>query len=175
MKIKDLLKEIEENNLPPDADISFEMYSGCCGDVEYLETCDIVSYNDESFKSLQIRFRSLPGYTSCIKAGATHRDSVALARARTALVKQIYKLENSGTLGAYEQRDCIKILESSGYHRLKPKVAITCRFPIHPASFSNEKNTYRVSFFSVREALNYKKSLEISGAITILERIKNEK
>lgn len=73
MTIKELKEKIA--NMPDDATISFEMYSGCCGDVEYLELSD--TDESEPYKtftgSLRFFFASLPGYHSCIQAGGTIR------------------------------------------------------------------------------------------------------
>lgn len=74
MKVKELKELLSK--VSDDADVSFQMRSGCCGDVEYME----VAYTDdyEPSKSIpeghvSITFESLPGYKSCIQAGGTIR------------------------------------------------------------------------------------------------------
>lgn len=69
VKVKDLLEELR--GLPEDANISIQLDSGCCGDVEYLEINTIDSYAPSKHYegSINIRCNSLPGYESCISAG----------------------------------------------------------------------------------------------------------
>lgn len=74
LKIKDLLEEIKNNNLKPEDEIDIEMYSGCCGDLEFMEIddLDVLEINKEK-KVLRIYLNSLEGYYSCLQVGETKR------------------------------------------------------------------------------------------------------
>lgn len=71
MKAKEL-KELV-NQLSDEDDILFNIDSGCCGDYEELEVHDL-----DLFKSFErfliVRFKSLPGYRSCLQVGCTKRQ-----------------------------------------------------------------------------------------------------
>jgi hypothetical protein len=73
--LKELLKQID--GMPDDASVGFNMQSGCCGDTEQMRVQSVNVYTKE--KSLidwvEIRFESLPGYETCIQAGATLKGS----------------------------------------------------------------------------------------------------
>lgn len=69
MKIKDLLKEIEENNLDPETEICFSMDIGCCGDQMELEVSDYDNYDMSNF--FKISFHSIEGYHSCRQSSET--------------------------------------------------------------------------------------------------------
>lgn len=73
MKIKELKEMIA--NMPDDADLSFQMQSGCCGEFEEMEISytDIYEPHRDWQGSLLFRFHALPGYKSCIQAGGTIR------------------------------------------------------------------------------------------------------
>jgi len=68
MKIKELKDAIA--NLNDDAEISFLMDSGCCSETETMVANDLETYENSA---LIVRFNSLPGYKSCLQAGATKR------------------------------------------------------------------------------------------------------
>lgn len=72
MKVSDLKRQIAD--LPDDADLFFNMASGCCGDHETLEIWDTApgTYNGKSW--LVFYFNSLPGYRTCRQAGDTIRE-----------------------------------------------------------------------------------------------------
>lgn len=77
MKIKEL-KELL-NSLPEsmdDQEIYSVMSSGCCGDTEDLEQLEVDYYlPSKGFNGmLRLTYSSLPGYRSCIQAGATKRQ-----------------------------------------------------------------------------------------------------
>ena len=68
MKVKELRDLIA--NLKDDADVSFLMDSGCCGDYEDMTAYDSEAYEDSS---LVIRLNSLPGYKTCRTASNTRK------------------------------------------------------------------------------------------------------
>lgn len=68
MKIKELRDQIA--NLKDDAEITFLMNSGCCGDYETMIAYDSDSHGDSL---LLIYFEALPGYRSCRTAANTSK------------------------------------------------------------------------------------------------------
>ena len=91
MKVKDLIKELQEAN--QEAEVTFSIYEGCCGDREYLEVVDTdfdecLQYNSKSelvpskyFPNgrFEVVFDALDFMTSCRSAG-TARDAVKKMR-----------------------------------------------------------------------------------------------
>jgi hypothetical protein len=61
-------------SLPDDTDVWFSMLSGCCGDFEEMVLSEIdVEQPSQTFKTgfVRVEFQPLPGYRSCMQAGAT--------------------------------------------------------------------------------------------------------
>jgi hypothetical protein len=75
MKVKQLLKILKQ--CKPDTEVSFEMASGCCGDMEFLEPSrgfeDYYREPDKYFPDgrLSLYFSPLPGYLTCRQAAET--------------------------------------------------------------------------------------------------------
>jgi len=71
------IKELKEAiaNMPDDATLSFEMYSGCCGDTKYMDLVDhdVMEPNRDWQGCLRFIFAQLPGYRSCIQEVGTIR------------------------------------------------------------------------------------------------------
>ncbi|MEM4379225.1 MAG: hypothetical protein QXL01_00870 [Thermoplasmatales archaeon] len=73
MKVKELIKELQELN--PEADISFIMNEGCCGDTMSIDPpYDIYGseYKDKNGKIeyyVSMCFRALPHFKTCRRAG----------------------------------------------------------------------------------------------------------
>jgi hypothetical protein len=66
MKVKELRELMRE--LDDDADVQFSMDDGCCGDYLTLE----LAFSDAILAGLmELRFKAVPGYRSCIQSGAT--------------------------------------------------------------------------------------------------------
>jgi hypothetical protein len=77
MKVKELIVQLLEMN--QDADVSFQIAEGCCGDYDYLGDPDLdeVPYhtrtNEEKTFFVNFRFPALDHMTSCISTGIAKR------------------------------------------------------------------------------------------------------
>lgn len=71
MNIKELRELID--GWPDDGQVIFNMVSGCCGDYEDLEVCDIrFNQSEDLIKNyIIIDFAPLPGYKTCRQAAGT--------------------------------------------------------------------------------------------------------
>lgn len=71
MNIKELRELID--GWPDDGQILFKIVSGCCGDYEDLEQCDVTINQNETLtvNELTIHFAPLPGYRTCRQAAGT--------------------------------------------------------------------------------------------------------
>lgn len=73
MKTKELIELLQQAD--PESDVSFEMFSGCCGDVEFMSVIDTDIFKDEKIGSwVRVYFAPLPGYYSCIQVGSTIKN-----------------------------------------------------------------------------------------------------
>ena len=74
MKVKELKEQLA--NQPDDAEVVFEMYSGCCGDTEQMDLSDTDSYEPSPRYGGSFRFLLNPvdGYRSCRQAAKPRQD-----------------------------------------------------------------------------------------------------
>lgn len=72
MKVKDILEELK--NVDPETEVSFQIYEGCCGDVEFLSGAEVdaVKLTDDTYR-VSFTFDCLDGYDTCRRAGAVRR------------------------------------------------------------------------------------------------------
>lgn len=75
LSVMELLQHIKDNKMRMEDEICFEMYAGCCGDVEEMEFDDIEAYElQNNQKILKISLGSLNGYFSCRQVSHTKKE-----------------------------------------------------------------------------------------------------
>ena len=74
MTTKELIKELQR--VPGNTNIEFQMSDGCCGDYMVLDLSFVDAEThkfpkEPRYSTVQIRFKAIEGFTSCIKASRT--------------------------------------------------------------------------------------------------------
>lgn len=80
--VRQLIEELQKAD--PDQKISFQIYDGCCGDIDFLDlnTAETLEFPDGS-KPFIIRFDAQKGFETCMKSGATKRFIDSLYKDKT--------------------------------------------------------------------------------------------
>jgi hypothetical protein len=74
MTVEELIEELQK--VPGDTNIEFQMNDGCCGDYIILELSSADAethnfHNEPEYSTVQVRFKAIEGFTSCIQSGTT--------------------------------------------------------------------------------------------------------